>query len=359
MGNVSDYIRLINQLLKPPSERNGFKVLDLFAGCGGLSLGFEAAGFATVGYEKNTSAASTYRQNLQGDCHCTTLSQGQNYPQADVLIGGPPCQPFSVRGRQHGINDARDGFPIFIDAVRRVEPRIFLFENVSNLFKRHREYLDLILTELSNLGYYVRCECLNAVHYGVPQRRERLIAVGYRGFFAYPQPTQRRTTVGDAIGDTMHGEVAGGHILTPAQDAYIARYEKASACINPRDLYPNRPARTLTCRNLAGATSDMQRVRMADGRRRRIVVREAARLQSFPDWFTFQGSETEQFTQIGNAVPPLLAYHLAQSALQALRKTDHAPAQIEAQNSNIGNTLGLLRFAKSNLKEISENRQNA
>ena len=99
--------------------------------------------------------------------------------------------------------------------------------------------------------------------------------------------------------------------LTPAQDTYVANYEKASFCINPRDLYPDRPARTLTCRNLAGATGDMQRVKLPDGKRRRILSKEAARLQSFPDWFEFTGTETQQFNQIGNAVPPLLAYQLA------------------------------------------------
>jgi len=100
--------------------------------------------------------------------------------------------------------------------------------------------------------------------------------------------------------------------LTAAQDTYIAKYEKASYCINPRDLYPHKPARTLTCRNLAAATGDMHRVKLKDGRRRRLLVREAARLQSFPDWFEFTGNETAQFYQIGNAVPPLLAYQLAQ-----------------------------------------------
>ena len=94
-------------------------------------------------------------------------------------------------------------------------------------------------------------------------------------------------------------------------DKYVAKYEKASSCINPRDLYPDRPARTLTCRNLAGATGDMQRIRLKDGRRRRLLHKEAARLQSFPDWFDFQGNETQRYNQIGNAVPPLLAYQIA------------------------------------------------
>jgi DNA (cytosine-5)-methyltransferase 1 len=94
-------------------------------------------------------------------------------------------------------------------------------------------------------------------------------------------------------------------------DTYVAKYELASKCINPRDLQLNKPARTLTCRNLAGATGDMHRVCLPDGRRRRLTVREAARLQSFPDWFEFCGSETSVFNQIGNAVPPMLAFSLA------------------------------------------------
>ena len=96
-------------------------------------------------------------------------------------------------------------------------------------------------------------------------------------------------------------------------DIYVANYERASKCINPRDLYLDRPARTLTCRNLAGATGDMHRVRLKDGRRRRITIREAARLQSFPDWFEFVGTETHQYNQIGNAVAPYFAFHLAQN----------------------------------------------
>jgi len=96
-------------------------------------------------------------------------------------------------------------------------------------------------------------------------------------------------------------------------DAYVAKYEKASNCITPRDLHLDRPSRTVTCRNLAGATGDMHRLVLDDGRRRRLTVREAARLQSFPDWFEFIGSETSTFNQVGNAVPPMLAYAIASS----------------------------------------------
>ena len=99
--------------------------------------------------------------------------------------------------------------------------------------------------------------------------------------------------------------------LTPSMDAYIKKYELASNCVNPRDLHLDRPARALTCRNLAGATSDMHRIKLKNGTRRMLTVREAARLQSFPDWFKFSGSEGSQHKQIGNAVSPIFGLHIA------------------------------------------------
>lgn len=318
---MTDFSRYVSELLTPQVTCCE-KVVDLFAGCGGLSLGFEAAGFATHGFEMVPSAVQTYRRNLKGPCMEARLEVGFDYPAADVVIGGPPCQPFSVRGKQQGMNDTRDGFPIFIDAVKRLNPRLFLFENVRNLMYSHRWYLDLILNELEALGYTVEFRCLNAVNFGVPQNRERLVVVGHRSTFRFPAPDRKVATVADAIGDTMETVPEGAKILTPEQDAYIAEYERKSHCARPRDLYPDIPSRTVTCRNLAGATSDMQRVRLPDGRRRRITVREAARLQSFPDFFEFCGNEVQQFTQIGNAVPPLLAYRLALEVKDALAQPD-------------------------------------
>jgi DNA (cytosine-5)-methyltransferase 1 len=284
-----------------------------------LSLGFEAAGFKTIGYEMDKAACETYHKNLSGICREVKLSPGFEYPQADIVIGGPPCQPFSVWGYQKGAADGRNGFPVFVDAIRQLQPSLFLFENVRGLLYANKEYFEIVITELKKLGYSIKYKLLNAADYGVPQNRERLFAVGirldarHRGAFRFPLPQKRRVTAGEAIGDMIDTVPPESKFLTPAMDAYVAVYEKASCCVKPRDLYPDKPARTLTCRNLAGATSDMQRIRLADGRRRRLLHREAARLQSFPDWFLFCGNETQQFNQIGNAVPPLLAYNIALS----------------------------------------------
>lgn len=328
---MSRYTDYINTTIRP-NITEPVTVLDLFAGCGGLSLGFESAGYRTFGFECVPSAVDTYNRNLMGHCELAKLEVGFDYPQADIIIGGPPCQPFSRTGNQQGLEDARDGFPIFIDAVRRLKPKVFLFENVSNLLGRHKWYYDLILEELRKLGYLIEYKVMNVVNYGVPQNRERVITVGHKSHFTFPTFLTHKTTVGEAIGDTMNKELPGSHFLTPAQDKYIAAYEKKSFCINPRDLYPDRPARTLTCRNLAGATSDMQRVRLADGRRRRIVQREAARLQSFPDWFEFCGNETQQFTQIGNAVPPLFAYKLALQVKKTFSLATRSEVEINDMN---------------------------
>lgn len=130
------YPAMLEGILSPAGGEAG-RVLDLFSGAGGLSLGFEAAGFSTVGYEQNAAACRTYAANLVGECHNVTIDARTEFPRAEVLIGGPPCQPFSRRGVQLGKEDARDGFPHFIRAVREVQPAVFLIENVRNLYDRH------------------------------------------------------------------------------------------------------------------------------------------------------------------------------------------------------------------------------
>lgn len=316
-----NYIEKINNLLKPKQGGSPL-VLDLFAGCGGLALGFEAQGFETLGFEMDNDCCATYKKNLNGDCIQAKIDSSYQFPRAQVVIGGPPCQPFSVGGHQRGVRDARDGFPAFISAIEQAKPEIWMFENVRGLMYKNKNYLEAIVAELEEMGYIVEYKLLQAVQYGIPQNRERMIVVGHRGKFEFPVAQKKKVTAGDALGDIAHLIDSDSKFLTPSMDIYVAKYEKASKCITPRDLHLDRPARTVTCRNLAGATGDMHRIVLPDGRRRRLTVREGARLQSFPDWFEFQGKESSRYKQVGNAVPPLMAYEIAQSFRNYLESTD-------------------------------------
>lgn len=326
---MSTYLKSLS-LLKP-SKKPKYTAIDLFAGCGGLALGFESAGIETIGYEMDKDAVQTYNRNLEGHCTEEFLSISTQMPEADLVIGGPPCQPFSVGGKQLGLSDSRDGFPIFISAVERIKPKIWMFENVRGMLYRNNSYLSEIISALQSLGYKISYELLNAVNFGVPQNRERLIVIGHSEEFFFPNVQSKKYTAGEAIKDLATQFDSDSKFLTPSQDAYIKKYELASKCVNPRDLHLDRPSRTVTCRNLAGATGDMHRVKLPDGRRRRITIREAARLQSFPDWFEFSGCETSVFNQIGNAVPPMFAYILAKSItdyLEGKQSTDQYSRQM-------------------------------
>ena len=329
-----EYVEKINTDLKPKIDEGLNKtILDLFAGCGGLSLGFEAVGFKTVGFEKLEDAAETYRNNLLGDCYTQELSTSTVYPNADIVIGGPPCQPFSVGGKQLGLKDSRDGFPIFISAVEQVQPEIFLFENVRGLLYKNKWYLKEVIDHLEGLGYKISVRLLNAKDFGVPQNRERVIVMGAKEVIHFPSKFKKRVTVGEALGELATQIPENAKFLTASMDKYVAKYEKASKCVNPRDLYLDRPARTLTCRNLAGATGDMHRLKLPDGRRRRITTREAARLQSFPDWFEFHGKETGIYNQIGNAVAPYFALSLAKE-IKKYFQSDYNGADYPIKDEN-------------------------
>lgn len=305
-------------LPEPTRQAGAPVVLDLFAGCGGLGLGFEAAGCRTIGYEAKDTAASTYRDNL-GECETAFLEVGQPEGSADVLIGGPPCQPFSQIGYQRGKRDPRDGFPIFLDAVQRIRPKIAIIENVRGLLFRNKDYLRQAVAELERFGYQVDVQLLAAWQYGVPQKRERVVVVASTVGWAWPEAAvSDPITAGTALGDTAAILPEDGRLLTASMDKYIAAYEAKSKCVRPRDLHLDQPSRTVTCRNLGAATSDMLRIKLPDGRRRFLTPREGARLQSFPDWYTFRGNAYDQCEQIGNAVPPLLSLALARQVVRAL-----------------------------------------
>jgi len=338
-SNEFDYASLLQVELPKPTIANSPRplALDLFAGCGGLALGFEAAGFDTIGFDMDADACSTYSRNLAGKCHQLFLKPDLELvsdSQVDIIIGGPPCQPFSVVGSQRGKHDDRDGFPAFLSAMRRYEPKLAIFENVRGMLYRNREYFELIRAEMRGLGYAVSWRLLNAVNFGVPQNRERLVVVAHRKEWKFPTPSigHRQVTVGQALAGVAIPAGGPFRFLTESMDKYVATYEAKSKCINPRDLNMERPSRTVTCRNLAAATADMLRIRMPDGKRRMLTEREGARLQSFPDWFVFNGPEAKRFEQIGNAVAPLFAKAIGKAAKDALSLPNLSEARIQQLN---------------------------
>lgn len=230
MDKSEKYIQHINSILKPVKE-DAITALDLFAGAGGLALGFEAQGFETIGFEKDADCCITYKNNLGSKCYQLNLLPDYEFPDATVIIGGPPCQPFSVGGKQNGLGDSRDGFPTFISAVRQVTPKLFLFENVRGMMYRNKWYLEQIIEEFQALGYIIEYKMFNTVNYGVPQRRERLIVVGHKGGFKFPVPTSKNVTAGEALGNMAFEIPVDAKFLTPSMDEYVAKYEKASKCI--------------------------------------------------------------------------------------------------------------------------------
>ena len=360
----SQWIEWLNERLYRPSPgQSAPHALDLFAGCGGLGLGFEVAGFNTHGYEMKPVAAATYAANLHGGCDPTKLDIGFPEGRADLIIGGPPCQPFSQIGYQRGARDPRDGFPIFLDAVARIRPKIAVIENVRGLLFRNKDYLVAACRELERFGYAVDVRLLNAKDYGTPQNRERVVVIASTVGWQWPDPVvSEAVTAGIALGDAADEIPADAKFLTASMDRYIAEYEKRSHCVNPRDLHLDRPARTLTCRNFGASTSDMQRIKLRDGRRRMLTTREGARLQAFPDWFEFEGNAYQQAEQIGNAVSPLMALALAEQAMKMMespmvsgprRAADRKSAHEETPaQEKIRQALTLLAEAGLNLRDL-------
>lgn len=264
--------------------------------------------------DNNVAACKTYLKNLGGAIHCADVWAAiETLPDsADVLIGGFPCQDISINGKRTGVNGLKSGlYKAMLEAIRRVKPKIFIAENVKGLLMKHsRDSLQQICADFTGLGYVVRYYVFQAADYGIPQTRERVFFVGVAGNltpFTPPPPertTERWMTAEEAIADLegMPADPSINHIWSLAQK---------SPDQGNRRLVSNRPAYTIR----AECHGNIQfHYRLS----RRISMREAARLQSFPDTFIFEGGLRETERQVGNAVPPVLAWHIANAVLKSL-----------------------------------------
>lgn len=353
-------------------RKRKLRLIDLFAGAGGFTLGFSKTGrFEQVfANDFNAYAAKTYNANfgdhcLHGDINDLLTNGSFQFPEAEVVIGGPPCQGFSLLNKQREGDSRKQLWKAFMEVVHRVRPIAFAMENVPELLASGE--FTAIKSYAESMGYSVTSGILNAADYGVPQRRKRAIVLGSRiGLVPLPSPThcdpQKRPTLFEkgllpwetverAIGDLaepLGTEIRTGHVPPPLDFHFgrtptkqsVARYRCIPEGGNRFDLQRNRPDLTPGCwiRKKSGGTDLFGRLwhdrpaftirteffKPEKGRylhpkqHRPITHREAARLQSFPDSFTFLGTKIEVAKQIGNAVPPLLARKVAEVLLEHL-----------------------------------------
>ena len=303
-------------------------VISLFSGCGGMDLGI-IGGFEFLGkeYKKtgfdiiwaneiNASACETYKQNIGdhivvGDINDTIDSMPDN---ADVVIGGFPCQDISINGKMLGVNGARSSlYTYIVRAVEKIHPKVFIAENVGGLLLKQNEYsLNKILSDFNSLGYDISYQLYNAADYGVPQTRERVFIVGtQKGLtkFTPPMPTHEiPITAKEALNDLECRE-------KDKHFSHIWSLAKVSGEQGNRQLIAERPGYTIR----AECHGNIQ---FHYSLTRRISMREAARIQSFPDTFLFASGLRETERQIGNAVPPVLAWHVANAVKNVIEENN-------------------------------------
>jgi DNA (cytosine-5)-methyltransferase 1 len=313
--------------------------LEICAGGGGQSLGLEQAGIGhAAAVEIDAHACQTLRRNrpawqvLECDVHSV---DGKKFRGIDLLSGGVPCPPFSIAGKQLGHADDRDLFPQALRLAEEARPNAVLLENVRGLAsEKFTPYRNKIRRRLESLGYVVGWQLLNSSDLGVPQLRPRFFLVAikttYASGFQWPEPLTSRSTVGDAIQDLM---AAGGW---PGAAAWAAKAQAPAPTIvggskkhGGPDLGPTRARlqwRSLGVDGLGLADEPPNKSFPRDGLPR-LTVRMVARLQGFPDSWTFSGGKTAAYRQVGNALPPPVAKSLGLAIGRALRGEVPKPAR--------------------------------
>jgi len=338
-----------------------YRVIDCFCGAGGLSLGFERTGFEVAyAFDFAADTINTYKNNPKHhhgpafvrDIHNVSKASieadlGHELGAIDVIIGGPPCQGFSVQRRGDN-NDPRNELVLeYVRLVKEIRPRIFVMENVGGILsERGKPFVKALFENLSAAGYFIQQKKLLASDYGVPQDRTRVIIVGELTYgksatFEYPQRVLgAKKTVRDAISDLMDkDETTVANHKSDRLSAINLRRIQAISEGQGRDSLPeelqlechkknnghrhldtygrmawDQPAPTITAR-----FDSFSRGRFGHPvLDRTITLREGARLQTFPDDFEFKGTKVEVAKQIGNAVPPLLAEHIATQVKKCL-----------------------------------------
>ena len=298
------------------------KVVSMFSGAGGLGLGFIMAGHDIIwANDLYEDAVNTYRKNIGDHIILADIQEidAKDIPDCDIVIGGFPCQGFSVANWKRHIDDERNVlYKQLIRVIKEKQPKFFLAENVKGLTNmEHGEVFKLVLEDFSSLGYRVKWKILNAADYGVPQIRQRVIITGVRSDidfeYNYPQPTHDK--------DGKHGLlkwVSAGEDLkeipdpdqpNPLKNHEYSKYKlQFSNYIGHRRIDPDKPAPTVTAR---GDDKGGVVILPHPNGERRMSCRELATIQSFPLDFEFCGNRSSIYRQIGNAVPPKMVFAIA------------------------------------------------
>lgn len=306
--------------------------LDVCSGGGGELLGLECAGFSAVGaIDDDAAACATLRLNrpclrvLQDDVRNL---DGREFRGIDLLAGGVPCPPFSIAGKQLGVNDERDLFPEALRLVEEARPAAVLLENVPGFAAtKFAEYRQELITRLRRLGYDADWRILQASSFGVPQLRPRFVLVALRSpamaRFRWPEAATVRPllTVGDAIGDLMAAKGwPGAEAWRLKANSIALTLVGGSKKHGGPDLGPVRAKKQweTLCVDGWGVADAAPDAGQPLELRPRLTVRMAARLQGFPDAWQFSGRKTAAYRQVGNALPPPVAQAVGTAILHAL-----------------------------------------
>lgn len=329
------------------------KVVSLFCGCGGLDLGV-MGGFSVYkgknkkDFAKNPfkviwandiykEAAQTYMENIGSHIVCQDISEIDinDIPDCDIVLGGFPCQDFSISGKQKGFETERGNlYKQMLRVVKNKKPLAFIAENVKNIInprlidrERNQPVIKTICQDFGKAGYIVKAANLYAPDYGIPQRRERVFIVGIREdldtTFYYPEPFHSMMTSEQAIDDLWgkendlripnHNERSLAKFKPPQRNGNQGNYQI------PKDG-PSQVMRAEHHMNIQAHYRTYNGHPQNRDNWRRLTVREAARLQAFPDEFRFFGSKSQAYKQVGNAVPPILGWYVARALAKALAK---------------------------------------
>ncbi len=322
-------------------------IISLFAGAGGMDLGFEKAGFKIIwANEYDNTIWETYRKNHNAyldNRDIRTVKSG-DIPECDGIIGGPPCQSWSEAGALRGINDERGKlFYDFIRIIKDKQPKFFVAENVSGMLADiHKDAVKSIIKKFNEAGYTIFYNLLNAVDYGVPQERKRVFYIGFRKdlniSFLFPNKLSKKLVLRDAIWDLKGSALAALPMnKTNGSSCHFQNHEYMTGNYSSLFMSRNRvrswdePSFTIQAggRHAPIHPQAPKMVFINKDKRifvpgkehlyRRLSVRECARIQTFPDNFVFYYKDIiDAYKMVGNAVPVELAYNIAISIKKAL-----------------------------------------